>query len=226
MSDDVLPGGKPNIRHGLIHETPEEIEYELRSAEGAVWTGGRMLIGIATFAYASLAFAYFYLRSVNSEQLWRPRHVTAPVGTGTFIFVSVVVAAILLMYGIVRLRRALTVDWEVAGWVALAFGLLAVALQIWELTKLPFFPGSSGYASCFVGWAVLNITGLLSACYWLETLLARSLRLRRAVAQDGGPARSTLPGARMFRASLEGCAYFWVFMAFASLFFFVLFYIV
>jgi heme/copper-type cytochrome/quinol oxidase subunit 3 len=226
MSDDVMPGGKPNVRVELLQETPEEMEYELRAAEGAIWTGGRLIIGIGVFVFASLAFAYFYLRSVNSDALWRPGNVRAPIGAGTAIFVIAVCAAALLGFGIFRLRRGLTLDWEVSGWISLLGGLLAVGLQIWQLTNLPFFPGSSGYASCFIGWAVLNVTLLLCACYWLETLLARSLRLRRAVAQDGGPARSTLPVARLFRANLEGCAYFWGFMALISLIFWLLFYVI
>jgi len=226
MSDDVAPVTKARLPKGVLQETPEEIEYELRAAEGSIWTGGRMLIGIGAFAFASLAFAYFYLRSLNSSQLWRPSGVTAPIGAGTAIFVIVVLSAALSGYGILRLRRGLSVDWEVGGWISLAGGLTAVGLQIWQLTNLPFFPGSSGYASCFIGWAVMNVSMLLCGCYWLETLLARSLRLRRAVAQDGGPAQSTLPVARMFRANLEGCASFWGFMALMSLLFWLLFYVI
>ena len=55
-----------------LQETPEEIAFELRAQEGALWTGGRLLIGIWAFAFAALAFAYFYLRSANNEDLWRP----------------------------------------------------------------------------------------------------------------------------------------------------------
>ena len=56
-----------------LQETPEEIAFELRAQEGALWTGGRLLIGIWAFAFAALAFAYFYLRSANNENLWRPK---------------------------------------------------------------------------------------------------------------------------------------------------------
>jgi heme/copper-type cytochrome/quinol oxidase subunit 3 len=207
-------------------ETPEEIAYELRAAESAMWTGGRILIGIFAFLFASLAFAYFYLRSANSEDLWRPHGMTAPTATGTAIAVVTVAAALLIMYGQSRLRKGITLDWEVSGWVALAGALLAVALQIWELTDLPFFPGASGYASCFVGWAAMNILVLLCGAYWIETLLARALRLRRAVAQDGGAARSTLPAARIFRINVESCTYFWGFVALVAIFFWVFFYMV
>lgn len=219
--DDYMAYDAPAFR-----ETPEEIEYEMRSAEGAMWTGGRLVIGIEAFFFAALAFAYFYLRSTNSGDLWRPNHVTAPTGTGAAIAALVLASALLTGYGTMRLRRGETLDWEVAGWTAVVGGLVALGLQVWQLTKLPFFPGSSGYASCFIGWSVMNITLLLAGLYWLETLLARWLRLRRAVIEDGGPARSTMPVARLFRANLEGCWYFWAFMAVVEVLFWVLFYVI
>jgi len=207
-------------------ETPEEIEYEMRSAEGAMWTAGRLIIGIGAFFFASLAFAYFYLRSTNSEDLWRPHQVTAPTGIGSAVFAFALASALLNGYGTRRLRRGITLDWEVAGWITVGGGLIAVGLQVWQLTKLPFFPGSSGYASCFIAWAGMNIALLLCGVYWLETLLARSYRLRRAVTEDGGMTRSTLPVARLFRANLEACSYFWGFIALVALFFWLLFYVI
>ncbi|MGA2521410.1 MAG: hypothetical protein ABSG81_11410 [Acidimicrobiales bacterium] len=218
---DIGPSGVP-----VFHETPEEIEYEMRSAEGAMWTGGRLVIGIVSFAFASLAFAYFYLRSTNSEELWRPHGITAPTDIGAAVFAVAVASAALNAFGTLRLRREEALDWQVAGWTAVLGGLLAIGLQVWELTQLPFFPGSSGYASCFVGWAVMNIALLLAGTYWLETLLARWLRLRRAVTEDGGAVRSSLPVARLFRANLEGCSYFWGFIAVVSVLFWVLFYVI
>jgi heme/copper-type cytochrome/quinol oxidase subunit 3 len=212
---------------GFLHlnETPEEIAFELRAQEGALWTGGRLLIGIWAFAFAALAFAYFYLRSANNENLWRPHGITAPTGAGAAIFALTVAGALLGILGVRRFRAGQALDWEVAGWTTILAALVAVSLQVWQLTDLPFFPGSSGYASCFIGWAALNIALLLSGIYWLETLLARQARLRRALREDGGTALSTLPAARMFRASQEGCAYYWGFIAVVATLFWVLFYV-
>lgn len=209
-----------------LHETPEEIAYELRAQEGALWTGGRLLIGIWAFAFAGLGFAYFYLRSSNNENLWRPKGVTAPTDVGAAIFAVTVASALLAIYGNRRFRRDQTLDWDVAGWLAVLGALVAVGLQIWQLTLLPFFPASSGYASCFIAWSALNIALLVSGAYWLETLLAREIRLHRAVADDGGSSRSHLPAARLFRANLEGCTYFWGFIAVVGAFFWVLFYVI
>jgi len=209
-----------------LHETPEEIAFELRAQEGALWTGGRLLIGIWAFAFAGLAFAYFYLRSANNENLWRPGGITAPTAAGAAIFAVTLATAFLVMFGERRFRNSESLDWQVAGWTAVLGGLLAVGLQIWQLTELPFFPGSSGYASCFVGWGAMNIAVLLAGTYWLETILARELRLRRAMDQDGGAPTSTLPVARLLRANLNGCTYFWGFIGLVALFFWVLFYVV
>jgi heme/copper-type cytochrome/quinol oxidase subunit 3 len=209
-----------------LHETPEEIAFELRAQEGALWTGGRLLIGIWGFAFAALAFAYFYLRSANNEDLWRPGGITAPTATGAAIFTLTVASALIVMYGERRFRINETLDWQVAGWIAVLGGLLVAGLQIYQLTDLPFFPGSSGYASCFIAWGAMNVAVVLSATYWIETILARELRLRRAMAQDGGAPNSTLPVARLFRVNLNGCTYFWGFTALIATLFWVLFYVI
>ena len=209
-----------------LTETPEELAYELRAAEASFWTGTRLIIGIAVFVLSSLAFAYFYLRSVNSENLWRPGGLTAPTGTGAAIMAFTVATAGTVVLAVRRLRRGSTVDWQVAGWIAVVGGLLTIGLQIWQLTRLPFFPGTSGYASCFVGWAVINILMLLSGVYWCETFLARFLRLRRAFADEGGAPGVPLPSARLFRANADGCLYYWGFVAGAAVFFWLLYYVI
>jgi heme/copper-type cytochrome/quinol oxidase subunit 3 len=210
----------------LYTETPEEREFELRSAVGAYWSGGRLLIGMYTFFFASLAFAYFYLRSNNAGQLWRPGGVTAPTGIGWSIFAVVVASSLLTIYGQGRLRSGSILDWEVAGWTAVLGGLVALGLQVWQLTELPFFPGSSGYASCFIGWAVMNMILIVSGVYWLETNLAVCIRLRRLDAEDGSPAISMGPSSQLFRANVESCTYFWGFMAVVSALFWVFFYLI
>jgi heme/copper-type cytochrome/quinol oxidase subunit 3 len=229
MSIDQTPDGA--TEHAIpahetsLRETPEEIAYELRAAEGSLWTGSRLAVGIAIMAMASLAFAYFYLRSSNNEDLWRPGGITAPTATGAAIFVVTLAAGAFVILGRRRLLRGLNLDWQVAGWTGVLAGLVAVGLQIWELTQLPFYPGSSGYASCFIGWAALNIGMLFAGIYWIETLLARALRLRRALMEEGGNLSSPLPAERLFRANVEGCAFFWGFMAVAAGFFWLLFYV-
>jgi len=210
----------------VYSDTPEEREFELRAAVGSYWTGGRLFIAMFTFLIASEAFAYFYLRSSNNGQLWRPHNQTAPTGTGWAIYFVVLASALIAIFGQTRLRKGNVLDWEVAGWTAVFGGLVAIGLQIWQLTQLPFFPGSSGYASCFIGWAVMNIMMLVGGVYWLETVLARSLRLRSQGTEDGPDQLAMTPSGQIFRANLSACTYFWGFIAAGSTLFWVLFYLI
>jgi len=209
-----------------IESTPEEVAYELGAAEGSIWTGTRLIVGIATFAYASLAFAYFYLRSSNNENLWRPGGITAPTAIGAAIAGLIAASAALAAFGLRRLRAGQTTDWLIAGWLVVFGGLVGIGLQIYELTRLPFFPGSSGYASCFIGWACLNIGGMFAGTYWIETVLARATRLRRSVGSDGTTAVGTTPSTVLIRANVESSVYFWGYLGLVSVLFWVLFYIV
>ena len=199
--------------------TPEEIAYENRAQETAVYIGGKIAIAIYGFMFASLAFAYFYLRSSNSDNLWRPGHMTAPTPAGAAIMAFAAAGGVAFWFGVSRFRRNLFGDWEVAAWVSVLMCLVAVAVQCWQLADLPFVPGRSGYSSVFVAWAGMNIFLLLSAAYWSETLVARSLRLRR-----GQQANGDGPMPPVFRVNVGAAASFWVFVVLVSLLFWVFFY--
>lgn len=210
--------------HGEIG-TPEEIAYEARAQEGSIWTGGRLLIGVLAFANAALAFAYFYLRSTNSGDLWRPHDITAPTAWGAAIMSLAVASAVVVAFGLRRLRLGVAVDWAVLWWCAVLGSALAFGSQIWEMTAVPWAaPGVSGYTSVFTAWEGMNLVLLFGGFYWLETILARHVRLRRAARQEGTD-ESALLADRMFRVSAESCAFFWGFIAVVSLFFWVFFYL-
>jgi hypothetical protein len=190
-------------------ETPEEKEFELRAQVGSLWTGGRLAIGMYVFLLASEAFAYFYLRSSNNGLLWRPDHVTAPTSFGWTIYSLELLTALLVIFGQLRLRKGEVLDWQVAGW---------------EFTAVPFNPGSSGYASTFIGWAVINIMTLLFGAYWIETVLARSLRMHKETGSKF--AELTMePSAQLFRANVASMTYFWGFVALSGALFFAMFYL-
>ena len=198
----------------------------MRAQEGALWTGGRLLIGIWAFAFAALAFAYFYLRSANNENLWRPRGITAPTAIGAAIFAITVACALLVQFGYRRFREDETLDWQVAGWTAVLGGLLVIGLQIWQLTAAPLLPGIERLRLLLHRVGRDEHRCVLAGTYWIETILAREIRLRRALAQDGGAPDSTLPVARLLRVNLNGCTYFWGFIAAVATLFWVLFYVI
>jgi heme/copper-type cytochrome/quinol oxidase subunit 3 len=233
---NAQPIGRGRTGPHTVLETPEEIAHELRAAEGALWTGSRLVIGIAAFSFASLGFAYFYLRSTNNEDLWRPQSVTASVALGTTILVIALASTAMSLYGTWRRRAGSALDSEVAGWLTVLGGCLAVGIQVWELFELHFYPGSSGYASCFVAWGILNSALLLSGTYWTETILARSLRLRLAAQEEGvlaagaiapeGHTASYPLSPRITDIEVGASNHYWVFIGLVSVIFWLMFYVI
>ena len=117
------PSTPPVITDEL--DAAAEAEFELQGVEGSIWTGTRLLIGVVTFLWAGLGFAYFYLRESDSQTLWRPHHVTPSTLLGTLIALSVVVGAALAGYGRSNLRQGRYLDWAVSAWATVGFGVLA-----------------------------------------------------------------------------------------------------
>ncbi len=206
------------------NETPEEREYEFRAHIGSLWTGGRLAIGISTFLYASEAFAYFYLRTSNNSHLWRLPGQLAPLYYGWTVLICLLLMSGLAIYGQSRLRKGFTNDFQVTGWTGVAAGLIALFFQCWELVKLPFYPGSSGYSSTFMGFVVMNIMTIVFATFWMETTAARALRMRKEL---GGttPELSSAHTARSFRANVSSMTYYMGFVAIVSVMFFLMFYV-
>ena len=73
-----------------------------------------------------------------------------------------------------RIKAGNKAIWQIGGLIALALGLAAVAMQIYQLATLPFPPGSSGFSSVFVGFYAVFLIVQLAVLVWLEILLARS----------------------------------------------------
>jgi hypothetical protein len=184
------------------------------------------LAGLVTMAWSAVAFAFFYLRAIDRSGQWNPHNLTPPSVLGTLIVACVVLGAATLEFGRRQLLRGLRFEWLTAAWLSAIFGVIAVGFQIWQLTRLPFYPGEYGYTSVFIGFAPLNIAMILGGCYWVETLAARSIRLRAEVGPEINLGESGHAAARHLRASLAGCAFYWWYMVVISILFWILFYVV
>jgi heme/copper-type cytochrome/quinol oxidase subunit 3 len=205
-------------------ETAQEKEFELRAHIGSIWSGGRLFIGMYTFIIASLVFTYFYLRSSNSGGLWRLPGQHAPTAFGWTIFILMMTVAFLTFVGQSRLRSGAVLDFQVAAWTGVGCGLLALVLQIIQLTKLGFYPGSSGFASTFVGYAVINLGSILIGTYWLETTVARSHFLDKELgAHHANQGRA--PATKAWRADVAAMTYFWGFLAISGVLLTAMFYV-
>jgi len=120
-------------------------------------------------------FAYLYLRSVNSNGNWRPKHVDPSAGVGAAMAVCLVACALAYAYGVGRLGDGTESGWRTGAIGSLALGVAAFVLIIVQLASISFGPTSGGYASVFIGWQAVFGLNLLMALGWLEVLVAQSL---------------------------------------------------
>jgi heme/copper-type cytochrome/quinol oxidase subunit 3 len=187
-------------------ESPELLARNL-------WVGARLWAAAQAFFFVAFLFAFFYLRALNSNGIWRgwPKHTHfhPSWAFGIAILVCVVVSAGLLkLPGITASPR-----WRFVGLVSLVLGLAAVALQVVEYTSLGFGPTDGGYASVFVGWTGLYALTVLGTMYWITTVIAGSFRR---------PAAQTVLQA----AEAEAVAFVWVVLAVVEIVAFILLYVV
>jgi heme/copper-type cytochrome/quinol oxidase subunit 3 len=191
------------------HIEPEPLEWQPR----ATWVTTRLLCGGTSFFFASFVFAYFYLRSLDSNRDWKIGRVNPSLGLGVTI-----VVILLLSGALMRVATRPSAHATRAAAAALGLALATVVLQVIEWTTLGFGPASGGYASVYVGWTAMYAVSTLACSYWLETQVATLWRARR---EGPGPA-----GPRMVVVNLEACSFFWSFFVALGVLQFVVLYVV
>ena len=176
-----------------------------------IWVGSRIVAAAEAFFFVALLFAFFYLRALNSNNVWRgwPHHHPHPSKAfGIAILVCFVASAAVLRAGV----RLPGLAWQPAAAAAFGLGLAAIALQCAQFASLGFGPTDAGYGSVFVGWTGLIALAALGTMLWLETALAQSLR--------------GSPDVPYLRASVEAVSFCWAVLALVEVAAFVLLYLV
>jgi len=200
---------------------PTSAEIELEPPEWqprAMWVSARQLCGAAAFFFLAFLFAYFYLRSLDTNQSWKIGAVNPPVGFGLVIAVVLVLSAVAMRLAVTRSELTVT-----AGAAALGLALLSVLLQVIEWTTLGFGPASGGLASVFVGWTSVYAVFTLLCAYWIETQVATAWR-RRRLGVEVTPAE-VLSDEETVSAGLRACGYFWNFYVANGVLLFVVLYL-
>lgn len=209
-----------------LDRAAEEAGFYHEAALNAAWTGSRFAIGSLSFLYGAFAFAYFYLRSVNSSGRWEGSGYHAPqIGYGVTILILVVVSAIVQYVGLTRIKAGAKSAWLGAALVALVLGVVAVALEIVQLLNLPFQPGSSGFSSVFTGFYPVMLVSWLAAMIWLEILIMRARSLPAISFVEQPPTYAEAFAVQRFQSSLSAFTLIWNFIVIVSIFFFILFYV-
>jgi heme/copper-type cytochrome/quinol oxidase subunit 3 len=174
-----------------LAEPPEVQERNL-------WLGVRVIGGVTIMFFLAFVFAYFYLRSLNNGDRWRPSGIDPPQAYGAVIVGLFVLSAGLLAFADRAARSART--WLPVAGVALALGIAGCVVQGVEWANLGFGPLDGGYASVFLGWTLLFTVFVLLAMYWVEIAFATGLRYRRE-------AVATVP------LGLNAVAFYWSLLA-------------
>ncbi len=209
-----------------LDRAAEEAGFYHEAALNAAWTGARFAVGALSFLYGAMAFAYFYLRSLNSSNRWEGSGYKAPsMGLGVTILVLVLLSAIVQYAGLQRIKAGAKSAWQVSALVALVLGLAAVVVQIIELLNLPFQPGSSGFSSVFTGSYPVLLVSWFAAMIWLEILVMRVRPLPAISFVEQPPTYAEAFAVQRFQSSLSAFTLIWNFMAIVTLFFFILFYL-
>jgi heme/copper-type cytochrome/quinol oxidase subunit 3 len=169
----------------------------------------RMLCGASTFFFLAFAFAYFYLRSINADHMWHPKHVNPNQGLGAAFIVCILLSAALAVVA-GRRMKVKSSGWLAPGLASVALGLLAVVLQCIEYTVQHFGPTNGGYASVFCAWTGFYMIAVLFTMYWLETQVATELRARREPAATDGDIKDP---DRLIAPGLDAAVFYWGFLA-------------
>jgi hypothetical protein len=205
----------------------EEAAYYHEASLNAAWVGSRLALGALTFGFGAFIFAYFFLRSTNSFDMWSPKGFHDPqLWAGTLIMCLVVVSAVIQGIALQLLKRGRKTDWIIGAEVALVCGLAAIAITVWQLLNLPFYPGSSGFASVFVGSNPVFITVLFVALLHLHMLVGRCRRIPQISFVEQPPTYTEAFAVQRFQAALSGFTLIWTYLAVVAVVMWFLFYVI
>jgi cytochrome c oxidase subunit 3 len=159
--------------YSVVEREPPEVMARNLSVAAKLWSSSTI------FFFFAFLFAYFYLRSLNSHHLWKPKGVDVSEGWGIAVAACVVVSALLLWSGRDDQAADRRPRWRLKGIAAFLFGLAAIAVQIVAWAEVGFGPTNGAYASVYFGWTGLFVLFVFCTLYWLETCLALSYRYRK-----------------------------------------------
>ena len=224
---------EPLAYEGTGYEVVEQEPPELLGRN--LVSASYLLAGATAFFFISFVFAYFYLRSLNNGQMWKPKGVDASVAWGTVVVACYVVSALIVRLGLNDHRALRRGQWRVKGLVALLVGVAGLVIQVIAWTHQSFGPADGGFASVYFGWTAFLFLFVLGTLIWLEMTLATSFRYRNAETgpepgHASGDAHRTAHDIReplsLVRAELVGLSFYWTFLAAVAVVSWVILYLI
>ena len=201
----VPPIAVPPVELG-VEIPPEPPDVAARG----LYVASRLLAGATTFFFLGFVFAYFYLRALNQDDMWRPAHVKPEQGLGAAIIACVLVSAVLAYLagrqmkprGIGMAGSRLRRDPPRGG------GLRPAGRRV--LTSRTSAPPTAPTQACSSPGRPATWSPSLGALYWLETQVATEVRARRSPSRRDGDIRNP---DRLIAPGLSAAAFYWAFLA-------------
>jgi heme/copper-type cytochrome/quinol oxidase subunit 3 len=214
----AAPLAQEGFGYEVVEEEPPEILRRNLSSASYLFASA------TAFFFLSFLFAYFYLRSLNSNGMWKPKGVDTSMTWGTIVVGCIVASAVLVRLGLADHRALRRSAWRIKGATALVLGVVALVLQVVGWTKQGFGPVDGGFASVYFGWTAFVFLFVLGTMFWLEMTLATSLRYAKlpvpstpAPGEASGDPYRTAPDISnplsLVRAELAALSFYWSFLA-------------
>jgi len=186
-------------------------ERELSAADEALRArntifGVRLFIGADASFFLAFVFAYLYLKTIDTPDLWTGSGQGGSTLLGALGAVALVVGTVTTWMGARGAREGVAGRWRTGAGVAVLTGvvaLVAMAVQLWTLGYNP-----SGLDSVLIGW---------TAALGLHVLVVTALLVGSALEP-----RPVGPLAPIDLASLEAISWVWGFLAAVGVLGFVL----
>jgi heme/copper-type cytochrome/quinol oxidase subunit 3 len=212
---------EPLAYHGTGYEVVEEEPPELLGRN--LVSASYLLAGSTAFFFVAFLFAYFFLRALDNNGMWKPSGVDASIGWGTAVVACYALSAVLVRLGLTDHRALRRSEWRIKGLAALLVGFVGLVLQVVGWTQQSFGPADGGFASVYFGWTSFLFLFVLGTLIWLEMTLAMSLRYSRAEGREPAPGHASGDPHRtahdirdplsLVRAELVGLSFYWTFLA-------------
>ena len=207
-----LPAGlTPAAASTAAATGPEPPQARRRHGVDALSLSARLLAGASTFFFLAFLFAYFYLRSINQDHMWRPAHIKPDQALGAGFIACVLLSVALTILAGRREKRG-AAGWTTPAGAGVALGLVAIVLQCIEYTTQNFGPTNGAFASVFCAWSGFYLLAVLGTMYWLQTQVATELYARRpSVATQLAPGADEDPDELLPRG-LDAAVFYWGFL--------------
>src|SRR2546430_10298814 len=136
---DMTASPTPSSQEAAL--AAEDEGYYHEAALNAAWTGSRLAVGGLAFLFGSFVFAYFYLRSLDSQGRWQGSGFVHPsLWMGTTIMLLAVLSAATHYFVLQRIKAGHKLTWQAGGLVARGFGLGAGAHPVDQVAAHPVRP--------------------------------------------------------------------------------------